>query len=105
MLFNPECLGVNIDSVAADLVTALSSAPQPAGAPTLSFATRDRIKNEYDTHIVSVLARARKALENPDFEFEPGFEALGEALKKGKGAGGDWEKSLGSYAREYLRVL
>lgn len=102
LLFHPNNLGSNINSVAQEIGVALSTAPQPEGAPSLSFIARHSIKADYDEPMVTVLEKARKALHNPKFEFDPGFDALGAMLKNGKDVRDDWEKNLGSFALQYF---
>ena len=101
LLFNPNNLGTNINDTAADLPTALSSAPQPDSAPSLSFAARHAIATDYDTKVGDLLSRAQTALKNPALKFEPGFEELGKMLKGGKDVRDDWERNLGAFARGY----
>jgi hypothetical protein len=49
-----------------------------------------------------VLEKCRTLLQDPTFSFEPGFEALGQALKAGKGVREDWERNLGEFVRLYF---
>lgn len=49
-----------------------------------------------------MLEKARAQLKNPKLEFEPGFEALGKALKEGKDVRDDWESNLGDFAVKYF---
>lgn len=102
LLFHPNNLGTNINAVADDLPNVLSSAPQPAGAPSLSFAARHSIATEYDPKIGALLSKAQTALQNPNLKFEPGFEELGKMLKVGKDVRDDWEHNLGAFARGYF---
>lgn len=102
LMFHPKNLGSNIGHVAQELAVALSTAPQPSGAPSLSYIARHSVKVEYEPEIVNLLAKARKALHNEKFEFEPNFDALGEMLKKGKDVRDDWERNLGSFAKSYF---
>jgi hypothetical protein len=101
LLFHPEKLGTNISHVGEKIAEALSTAPQPEGASTLSYAARHSIKTEYTTKIIPMLEKARTLLQNPKLEFQPGFEALGEKLKNGKDVRDDWETNLGDFARKY----
>ncbi|PMD49005.1 hypothetical protein L207DRAFT_477714 [Hyaloscypha variabilis F] len=102
LLFHPDKLGTNINDVAQKIAEALSAAPQPEGASTLSYAARHSIKTEYTTKIVPVLEKAQKLLQNPKLEFQPGFEALGAKLKSGKDVRDDWETNLGNFATKYF---
>jgi len=102
LLFHPDKLGSNINDVGQKIAEALSTAPQPEGASTLSYAARHSIKTEYTTKIVPVLEKAQKLLQNPKLEFQPGFEALGAKLKTGKDVRDDWETNLGNFALKYL---
>jgi len=100
LVFHPNNLGTNINDVAAELLTALSSAPSKE--EKLSFVARAAVKNDYDPKIGQVLEKARGLLQNNDFKFEVDFEGLGKALKGGKGGRDDWESNLGGFARGYL---
>ncbi|KAN0116896.1 hypothetical protein V8E51_002873 [Hyaloscypha variabilis] len=102
LLFHPDKLGTNINDVAQKIAEALSAAPQPEGASTLSYAARHSIKTEYTSKIVPVLEKAQKLLQNPKLEFQPGFEALGAKLKSGKDVRDDWETNLGNFATKYF---
>lgn len=102
LLFHPNYLATNIGNVGQLLAEALSSAPQPDGASPLSFAARHSIKTEYAAEIPALLGKARTALQNPDFDFEPGFEELAAQLKKGKDVREDWETNLGGFAKAYF---
>lgn len=102
LLFHPNNLGSNIDHVAQELGVALSTAPQPSGAPSLSYIARHSVKVDYEPEIVKLLERARKALHNEKFVFEPNFDALGAMLKNGKDVRDDWERNLGSFAKSYF---
>ena len=99
--FHPNNLGTNITDAAGNLPEVISAAPQPAGAPSLSFAARHSVKADYDPKIGDLLEKASKALQNPDLKFEPGFEELGAKLKTGKDVRDDWERNLGDFAMKY----
>jgi hypothetical protein len=99
--FHPNSLASNISYVAQNLDDALSAAPQPEGASPLSYAARHSIKSDYESQILPILEKSRKALQNPALKFEPDFEALGAKLKTGKDVRDDWEKNLGSFAISY----
>lgn len=99
--FSPDYLGTNISNVAENLADAVSKAPQPAGAPSLSFAARAGVKKDYDEKIGDILEKCQKILQNPNLKFEPDFDALGAALKGGKDVRDDWERNLGSFALAY----
>lgn len=101
LLFHPSYLGTNINDVAQKIDEALSAAPQPEGASTLSYAARHSIKTEYTEKITPVLTKAQTLLQNPKLEFQPNFEALGEKLKGGKDVRDDWERNLGNFATSY----
>lgn len=103
--FNPSCLGTNINNVAENLADAVSKAPQPQGAPSLSFAARASIAKDYEKQVVEVLGKCQSLLQNPNFKFEPCFDVLGAVLKNGKNVREDWERNLGSFALEYYRSL
>jgi hypothetical protein len=102
LVFHPNCLGSNINDVAQKLADTLSTAPQPEGASILSYNARHSIKTEYDGEITPLLEKARTALQNPEFQFEPGFEAIGEMLKNSKEVRDDWQTNLGSFAKSYF---
>lgn len=102
LLFHPNYLGTNVGDVGQQLADALSSAPQPAGASPLSFAARHSIKTEYDAEIGALIEKARAALQNPEFVFEPCFEELAAQLKGGKDVRDDWERNLGGFAKAYF---
>ncbi|PVH78322.1 hypothetical protein DL98DRAFT_550165 [Cadophora sp. DSE1049] len=102
LLFHPNNLGTNISNVAEKLAETLSTAPQPSGAPPLSYAARHSIKSDYEPKIAAVLETARKSLQNPKLEFQPDFDALGEKLKGGKDVRDDWETNLGGFALSYF---
>lgn len=99
--FHPDYLGTNINDAACSLPEAVSAAPQPEGAPALSYAARHSIKADYDSKIGGILEKCSKALQNPNLKFEPGFEGLGAMLKKGKDVRDDWERNLGNFAIAY----
>jgi hypothetical protein len=101
LLFHPNYLGTNVNDAASDLPKAVSSAPQPTNAPSLSFAARHSIATDYEPVIAEILKKAQTALKNPALKFEPGFEDLGKMLKGGKDVRDDWERNLGSFAKEY----
>lgn len=105
IVFHPDKLGSNISHAGQDLAAEISAAPQPAGAPSLSFTARASIAADYEPKIGAVLEKARKLLQNPNFEFEPGFEALGSALKSGEDVRDDWEQNLGDFARRYFEAV
>ncbi len=88
--------------MAQKLAEALSEAPQPEGASTLSYAARHSIKSDYEPKIDALVEKARKLLHNKEFEFVPGFEALGAKLKGGKDVRDDWETNLGSFSMSYF---
>jgi hypothetical protein len=99
--FHPKCLGTNLNDAAYQLPEAVSEAPQPQGAPSLSYAARHSIQTDYDAKIGEILEKASKALQNPGLKFEPGFEELGAMLKKDKDVRDDWERNLGNFATLY----
>jgi hypothetical protein len=101
LLFHPNKLATNINDVAQKLADALSTAPQPEGAPSLSYAARHSIKTDYTSQIIPVLTKAQTLLQNPKLEFQPGFDDLGKKLKSGKDVRDDWEANLGSFALQY----
>jgi len=101
LLFHPNNLGTNISYMGQNLAEALSTAPQPEGSPSLSYAARHSIKTDYDTQIGAMLEKAQKILQNPNLKFEPEFEEQGKMLKGGKDARDDWETNLGSFAVKY----
>ena len=108
MLFHPNNLGTNINNVAEKLAETVTAAPQPEAASTLSYAARHSIKIDYTAKIGEYLEKARKLLENPEFKFEPEFEALGAKMKASSGdkdVRDDWETNIGSYARDYFSSL
>lgn len=101
LLFGPTYLGTNIDHCLEKLPKVISDAPQPEGAPGLSFAARHAVKTDYDPKIDALLEKARKLLENPELKFEPGFEENGKLLKASKDTRDDWETNLGAFTRSY----
>jgi hypothetical protein len=104
-VFNPTSLGTNIDHAAQSLAEALNKAPQPAGASVLSFAARHSIQQDYTPNIDALLATARKALNNPDFKFEPGFDEVATALKDSKDVRDDWQTNLGDFVYKYFEAF
>jgi hypothetical protein len=102
LLFHPNNLGTNISNLAQKLADTLSAAPQPDGAPSLSYAARHSIKTDYTPTISALLEKTQKILQNPDFKFEPDFDTLGAKLKGAKDGRDDWEANLGSFAKQYL---
>ncbi|KAH8656087.1 hypothetical protein BGZ60DRAFT_385182 [Tricladium varicosporioides] len=103
LVFHPNSLGSNISHVAQDLPTALSTAPQPAGASSLSYVARHSIETDYDTQIQEMLTKARTVLQNEKWAFTPDFEQLGDKLKNGgKDVRDDWQTNLGSFAKSYF---
>lgn len=102
LLFHPDNLGTNIDSVGQGLEETLSAAPQPEGASILNYTARHGIKTDYDAQIGPILEQARTALQNPEFKFDPCWEQLAAALKGGKDVRDGWESNLGRCAREYF---
>ena len=102
LLFHPEKLGTNISHVGQEPAETLSTAPQPAGAPSLSYTARHSIKTDYDPKIGALVEKGRKLLHNADFRFDPDFDALGAKLKEGKDVSENWESNLGSYAFKYF---
>jgi hypothetical protein len=101
IVFNPNYLGTNVNDALYEVAKVISEAPQPEGAPKLSFAARHSIATDYEPAIGAVLEAARKALQNPKLEFDPDFEGLGAMLKGGKDVRDDWERNLGSFAVKY----
>jgi hypothetical protein len=101
IVFNPNYLGTNVNDALYEVAKVISEAPQPEGAPKLSFAARHSIATDYEPNIGEVLENARKALQNPKLEFDPDFEGLGAMLKGGKDVRDDWERNLGSFAVKY----
>ncbi|KAL5314132.1 hypothetical protein ACEPPN_018556 [Leptodophora sp. 'Broadleaf-Isolate-01'] len=102
LLFHPNNLGSNISNVAQLLAETLSSAPQPDGAPSLSYAARHSIKTEYTPKVTELLEKAQKCLQNPKLEFQPDFDAIGAKLKGNKDARDDWETNLGGFTLSYF---
>lgn len=102
LIFNPNYLGTNIDHAGQNLAESLSAAPQPDGASPLSYAARHSIKTDYDANIGAYLEKARKALQNDKFVFDPSWEQLAAALKGGKDVRDDWETNLGQFATNYF---
>lgn len=102
LYFSPSYLGSNISYIAANLDQALSKAPQPEGAPSLSYIARHSIKTDYEPKVGDLLAKAQKYLSNDGFKFEPDFEAVGAKLKNNKDTRDDWEGNLGSFTLSYL---
>jgi hypothetical protein len=101
IVFNPNYLGTNVNDALYEIAKAVSQAPQPEGAPKLSFAARHAIATNYEPEIGALLQKAREALQNPKLEFEPDFDALGAMLKKGKDVRDDWERNFGNFAKLY----
>ncbi|OBT84808.1 hypothetical protein VE02_06929 [Pseudogymnoascus sp. 03VT05] len=102
LLFNPTCLGTNIDQAGQKLAETLSAAPQPEGPSPLSYTARNSIKTNYDEKIGSYLEQAHKALQNEKFAFDPSWEQLAAGLKGGKDVRDDWETNLGNFATSYF---
>ncbi|KFY93144.1 hypothetical protein V500_03889 [Pseudogymnoascus sp. VKM F-4518 (FW-2643)] len=102
LLFNPSCLGTNIDHAGQKLAETISAAPQPENASPLSYTARNSIKTNYDAKIGSYLEQARKALQNEKFVFDPSWEQLAAGLKGGKDVRDDWETNLGNFATSYF---
>ncbi|KAF8865682.1 hypothetical protein BDZ45DRAFT_580014 [Acephala macrosclerotiorum] len=102
LVFHPNNLGTNVSYVAQDLDKALTSAPQPSGAPSLSYAARHSIKTDYEPKVGDMLEKIKKILKNDAFKLEPDFDALGQGLKAGKGVRDDWETNLGSFTLKYF---
>lgn len=102
LLFGPTYLGTNIDQCLDSLPEVINKAPQPAGAPSLSFASRHAIKADYAANVDSMLEKARKLLENSDLKFEPGFEENSKLLQGGKDVRDDWETNLGRFTLGYF---
>jgi hypothetical protein len=101
IVFNPNCLGTNVNDALYEVAKVISEAPQPEGAPKLSFAARHAVATDYDPAIGDLLEKARAALQNPKLEFEPDFDGLGKMLKGSKDVRDDWERNLGSFAVKY----
>lgn len=101
IVFNPNYLGSNVNDALYEIAKVVSQAPQPEGAPKLSFAARHAVATDYEPEIGALLQKARTELQNPKLEFEPDFEALGAMLKKGKDVRDDWERNLGNFAKLY----
>jgi hypothetical protein len=101
LLFHPDRLATNINDLAQQLAETLTQAPQPDGASTLSYAARHSIKTDYTASINDVLEKVRTILQNPEFKFEPEYEALSEKLKASKDVRDDWQTNLGSFAKSY----
>ncbi|KAG4430519.1 hypothetical protein IFR05_014005 [Cadophora sp. M221] len=102
LLFHPNNLGTNVNNVAQNLPEALSAAPQPDNAPSLSYAARHSVKTEYTPKIAELLEKAQKYLQNPKLEFQPEFDAVGAKLKASKDVRTDWEANLGGFSFSYL---
>jgi hypothetical protein len=102
LIFSPTYLGTNISQAAQELDKAITAAPQPAGAPSLSFAARHSIKEDYDPKIGDLLEKARKALENPKLEFQPDFNDIGKMMKGAKDIRDDWERNMGNFTYQYF---
>ena len=49
-----------------------------------------------------MIEKVRTILQNPKFELDPDFDALGAKLKGGKDVRDDWETNLGSFALSYF---
>jgi len=105
IVFHPEKLGTNIGQIGDNLADALSTAPQPEGASTLSYAARYSIKTDYDSSIGALEKKVRDILKNEKIILEPGFEEQGKMLKGSKDARDDWETNLGSFAVKYYEGL
>jgi hypothetical protein len=102
LVFHPEKLGTNISHVGQELAETLSTAPQPAGAPSLNYAARYSIKTEYDPKIGALAEKGRKLLHNAEFKFDPDFDALGAKLKGVNDVSLNWESNFGSYCFKYF---
>lgn len=105
LLFGPTNLGTNVNDAASALHDAVSQAPQPNGAPSLSFAARHSIKANYESRIAEVQEKIATALQNPALKLEPGFNELGKMLKGGKNVSDNWERNLGSFALDYYQAF
>jgi len=101
ILFHPNNLGTNLDQAGENLEIAISKAPQPEGAPSLSFVARHSAKKDWDTEIIPILEACQKLLQNPKLKFEPGFNEQGKILKGAKDVRDDWERNLGAFTKSY----
>lgn len=101
LIFNPTCLGTNTHQIGEYLAKAVSEAPQPEGASTLSYAARHAVQKDYDPKIGALLKKAQDILQSPKLKFDCNFEEIGKALKGGKDVRDDWETNLGDFAYRY----
>jgi len=110
LLFEPDCLGTNISYCLEDatLEDALNSAPAAEGSESkLSYSARTDIRREYDAKIGDIHKKVADILANPDIKLNPNFDGVYESLLaeskvKKTELRKDWQKSIGSMAREYF---
>ncbi|KAH7018298.1 uncharacterized protein B0I36DRAFT_335691 [Microdochium trichocladiopsis] len=113
LLFEPKCLGTNIDYCLDEAVLekALNEAPAAEGSDSkLSYSARADIRREYEPKIGDIQKKVAELLANPDIKLNPNFDALyasllAESKVKKTELREDWQKSIGYLAREYFDGL
>ncbi|CAK7217022.1 hypothetical protein SEUCBS140593_003064 [Sporothrix eucalyptigena] len=111
ILFNEKNFGVNtgqafeVDKVLAAL-NAAPPAPGGDGAPKLSFAARNSIRNDYEPKAEEIRQKIVKLLGREDIKLEPNFEGLYATLSANKTkVDSDYESRMGYLVGEYFDGL
>lgn len=106
ILFQPDCLGTNIDNACEEgqLFPALNAAP--ATTP-LSFSARLGIRNDYDAKVEECRKQFADVTGNADFKlngnFDDTFAKLSAANKSDVHQ--DWQSRLGGFTLSYFEGL
>lgn len=109
VIFKPGQIYVNTDDCLARdaLMQALNEAPPVEGGPALSVQARADIRMEFDDKIEDVRKRIAAHLGNSAISVNGNFEQVFAKLKEESGRKKteiqqDWEKKIGSIARQYF---
>jgi hypothetical protein len=102
LLFHAEKLGMFPSDASNDIVGALKAAPAPAGS--MSLATRNDIKTNYEAVVEEVRAAIALLVAVPDLKLTPNFEYnYGVLSAMGDRAGSDWGANFGRATLSYFQ--
>lgn len=106
ILFQPDCLGTNIDAACEEgqIIPALNSAPSPT---PLSFSARLSIRADFDAKVEECRKQIADATGNSDFKLNGNFADVFAKLNSvGKGdLREDWQSRLGGFTLNYFEGL
>lgn len=115
LVFPDKYLGSNINTVCAELATAVNNAgmsSNPEGGAALDFNAKNGIKKDYEPEIGNVKAKIQSILSLPMLELHPNFERNFAAIAAYTASGKqpttyprEWQKKLGFHTFKYFESL